>query len=834
MIGKFFTKCCFVIVFFSLGLSNRTLSQPFNITTNYNTSSHTFISDPNSGFTIDFISFDLYNNGACTLDLKEVGMYHAGELIFNNGYVLSQNEATYTLWYSRTNTTGYPDPINAGNGWTQLNVSDPINTGTTNVVAKMFDTLNLLIFPFSKVRFVISCSDTMAFAQNSTPLSFTNPNGNVTLLAGSANDIYIGDFPNASFNTTNITPPPTTLNFDGYVTYDILPAQRPDVTLVPSSGNVCWGDSVRILASHQGHSNDTFILKDPSGAILGTNTTGIFDLKNMQANQTGNYEVTVIHCGIESIPRVVRIVVRKPPKPTVDGKFKYCLNERFEPLTVNGTNPKWYYDSTGGSPIPVTPTINTATPNVLFYYVSQTDQYGCESERTRVRLSAAVQPDTPIVESPIYYCEGDPADQLTAIGDTLLWYYQQNGGIPTEIAPTPNTSKRDSFKYYVTQTIDGCESERGEIDVVVTFRPNGLILVDKELICSGDSVVIDYYGSAFPGAAYNWTLPPGVTVLNPDTAFDQGPLRIRIDQPGTRRINLQVGVKGCMSEVYEETVDVNPLPTGVIYSKDNLCLGQDDLISMTSYTPTTDTFTWDFDGGLTTHFTTDQGPYGVYWTTPGKKVISVTLQDSGCISVIKDSLIVHAKPDASFKAERFIPNGNILRNELQIYNIGDSLCTSDSMRFEANTIEPGSIYTWSPASFFNENASNNQPVSYARARYSSDVILHVEDEFGCENTDTVEVLTRSCCEMWFPTAFTPNNDGTNDFFHPETNSISEVKTFQVMNRYGQIVYQSTTYDRGWDGMLNGNPQDVGTYFYLISFMCDGELTHQKGEVTLLR
>lgn len=835
MIGKLFTRFCLLTAICAVSLTVEVDAQD-SVSTNYTGINYTFVTQ---GVNVsDHITVILENKGYCPINITEMSMIHIGQLLFNGTPIIdfSQNGASYSLWYSKTNIAGPPGNIDAANGWTFSQTSDTINTGTQNIVVPMFDSINVVLAPQSRIRFSIVCDDDTAIIPiNGTPAGVFSLN-NINLISGSATEIYGGYTTNgSSYNTNNLLPQPNSLNFQGTIKFDYLPSQSPSVTTVPASANICWGDSVRIRATHI-YPGATYTLKDPNGVVIGSNTTGIFDLKNMQASETGNYVVTVNHCGIESDPRIVRIVVRKPAPPTVDGKFEYCLNDRFQPLTVNGTNPKWYYDETGGSPLPVTPTINTSTPNVLFYWVSQTDQYGCESDRTLVRLSAATKPDTPLVQSPIYYCEGDPADQLNAIGDTLLWYYEQTGGIPTEIAPTPNTSKRDSFKYYVTQTIDGCESERGEIDVVVTFRPNGLILVDKELICSGDSVVIGYYGSAFPGAAYNWTIPSGVKVLNPDSAFDQGPLRIQIDQSSsttvTRTINLQVGVKGCMSEVYTETVDVKPLPTGAIYAKDNLCVGQDDLISMTSYTETTDTFTWDFDGGLTTHFTTDQGPYGVYWNTPGKKIISVTLQDSGCVTTVLDSVIVHAKPDASFTTERFIPNGNILRNELQVYTQGDSLCSSDSMRFTANTIEPGSQYTWTPTAFFREN--DNLPVTFAKARYSSGVILHVEDEFGCENSDTMQIVTKSCCEMWFPTAFTPNNDGTNDFFRPETNAINQVKTFQVMNRYGQIVFQSTGYERGWNGMLNGNPQDIGTYYYLISFMCDGKLTHQKGEVTLLR
>ena len=422
-----------------------------------------------------------------------------------------------------------------------------------------------------------------------------------------------------------------------------------------------------------------------------------------------------------------------------------------------------------------------------------------------------------MVTTPIYYCENVPGEQLTAIGDTLRWYYQEQGGIPSAIAPTPNTTKKDSLQYWVTQTIDGCESDRNTVHVVVTFRPNGIIVLDKKEICAEDSITISYYGSAFPTAAYNWTLPDkGATLLN--GGFDQGPLVVRLDTPGTAVVTLRVGATGCMSDLYTESIKVKGIPNGKITVKDDLCLLQTDLVSSFEYTKTVDSFIWDFDGGETSHFATDQGPYGVQWATPGKKYIKIRLVDEGCSGIVIDSTIVHDKPNATIVADN--------------YKQGDLICVSDSIKVSVQNIEPGSSYTWSPSRFF--DTYSDIPVTYARIDFSGPVKLKVVDEFGCENTDSLVVKTKSCCEMYMPNAFTPDNNGQNDMFKPITNGNRQIKSFKVFNRFGQAVYETVDINRGWDGTLNGKAQDIGTYYYLLSFMCDGKLVDQKGEVILVR
>lgn len=822
MIKKLFSKQLLTAFTCLLLLGSTAFAQTTVLTTNYTGASYTFGS--NGTNVSNFISFDVQNDNLCPVRLNNVSMFHAGFLAFT-GFNVSTNDSTYTLYYSGTKTSGAPTPLTSANGWTQGPTSAPINTGTTNGVTPIFSNLNIVIPAQSKMRFVVYTNDTIIWAYNGTPLSFSA--NNITLTSGSATEIWTGyGTAGPSQNTTNfVAPAPNTLNFDGSIVLELLPPNPPTVTTNPVSGTVCVGEDLTINATYT-QPGAEFTFRDPSGNIIATNTTGKHTLTNLDQSKAGNYTVTVKLCGKESNPTIARVNVNDPPAPGIDGKTSYCVNDPFIPVTVVGTNPKWYYTPTGGSPIPITPTINTASPNVLFFYVSQTDQFGCESsKRTEVKLSVAPKPEPPVVNTPLYFCENEPADALRAVGDTLKWYYQQAGGIPTAIAPVPNTSKKDSFQYWVSQTIDGCESERSEINVVVTFKPNGLIVVDKDIMCANDSLEISYYGSAFPTAAYNWQMPPGTNILN--GGFDQGPIRIQLTQPGNQIIKLQVGHTGCLSDLYIEDVTIKPLPTASINVKEDLCLGQTDLIFAESFTKTLDTFQWDFDGGVSTHFTTDQGPYGVFWPSAGWKKINVTLIDEGCSQVITDSTLVHAKPDAGIIAEVFDAN-----NMPHVYVAGEEVCQSDSVKVSARTVELRSEYTWTPARFF--DAVGDLPVTYAVVDDETPIMLHVVDEWGCENTDSIMIKTKSCCEMWFPNAFSPNGDGTNDYFRPVTIGSREIKTFRVINRFGQVVYENKGFRNGWDGTMNGKAQDIGTYFYLISFMCDKEIVHQKGEFILVR
>lgn len=804
--------------------------------------------NPHAGELGRFITFDVQNDNPCPVAVTDVNMLHIGEQQFprpspQQPYFVSANDSSYNLYYSLTNLNGGPTPIDKANGWEFVRNSGPINTGQSNIITSIFDSISIVIPANSRARFVVHCTDTMVYYFNSTPVT-TTVNG-VTLISGTTN-IYGGFFPGGAtaasyFNVNAVTPPQTSLNFLGSVTVKQLAPNPPsaDVSLKPI--NKCIGQDVTLKATHPKTANfgGTFTWRNSAGAILAQNTTGTHTLTNLQLSDGGKYFVTYRLCGQESAPDSIVIIMNDPPPPTVAGKFDYCLNEQFEPVTVNGTDPKWYYTPTGGSPVPVTPTINTSSPNTLFYYVSQTDQYGCESRtRTEVRFRAAAKPAPPIVNTPIYYCEEDQSEQLTAVGDTLRWYYFANGGVPTEIAPTPNTSKNDSFKYFVTQTIDGCESERSKIDVVVTFRPNGQILVDRDDICANDTITVGYYGSAFVGSQYNWALPTGATLLN--DGFDQGPLEIVLDSAGLQELKLRVGQTGCLSELYIQDINVKPLPYARLSFDEDVCLAQPELIEALDYTPGLDTFIWNFAGGKTAHFTTDQGPYGVYWETEGKKGITLTMFHDGCYDWVIDTVMVHPKPNATITAEYDIwqtDENATPRRAISVtvpYAQGDVMCASDSLKVTVEQVEPGATYKWSPTRFF--DTYSDRPVTYARVDFNSKIYVEVEDVYGCTNEDSLDVVTKSCCEVAVPNAFSPNGDGRNDLFRPVRNGRRQIRTFKVMNRYGQAVYESAELGggRGWDGTFNGKPADIGTYFYLVSFECEGETVDQGGEVILVR
>ncbi|UFH56575.1 T9SS type B sorting domain-containing protein [Spirosoma sp. KNUC1025] len=100
--------------------------------------------------------------------------------------------------------------------------------------------------------------------------------------------------------------------------------------------------------------------------------------------------------------------------------------------------------------------------------------------------------------------------------------------------------------------------------------------------------------------------------------------------------------------------------------------------------------------------------------------------------------------------------------------------------------------------------------------YSNYVVFEREDQF------TV------------PGAFTPNGDNMNDEFLPK-GLYAERFQMHIYNRWGEVLYSTADKTKGWDGLINGQPANVGQYMYRIEVIdISNQTIVRTGSLLLIR
>jgi gliding motility-associated-like protein len=158
----------------------------------------------------------------------------------------------------------------------------------------------------------------------------------------------------------------------------------------------------------------------------------------------------------------------------------------------------------------------------------------------------------------------------------------------------------------------------------------------------------------------------------------------------------------------------------------------------------------------------------------------------------------------------------------------------DTTIYEGMTItliatSTASNYNWSP-NYYIQYANTNAPdVSPLKTTVYTVTAI---DANGCFTSDTVRVKVIPSDEPVFYSAFTPNGDGSNDFFYIGNVLKFPDNVLKIYNRYGQVIYTSAGYKNDWDGSYQGNKVPTGTYFYVFDTGTDRG--KYKGTVTILR
>jgi gliding motility-associated-like protein len=112
-------------------------------------------------------------------------------------------------------------------------------------------------------------------------------------------------------------------------------------------------------------------------------------------------------------------------------------------------------------------------------------------------------------------------------------------------------------------------------------------------------------------------------------------------------------------------------------------------------------------------------------------------------------------------------------------------------------------------------------------------------ENGCIGQDSVQLQIVSSCNdglVIVPNAFSPNDDGLNDVLYVRGSTLKFIYNFKVYSRSGELVFETTDINEGWDGTHNGQELNTGVYVYYVEAPCtlNGNVILKTGNVMIIR
>ncbi len=141
----------------------------------------------------------------------------------------------------------------------------------------------------------------------------------------------------------------------------------------------------------------------------------------------------------------------------------------------------------------------------------------------------------------------------------------------------------------------------------------------------------------------------------------------------------------------------------------------------------------------------------------------------------------------------------------------------------------GTSVVWEPNSTLNDSLFANPA---ATPTVTTVYTVMVSNAGGCKASDTVTVFILPGINP--PSGFTPNGDGTNDYWVlPFAGDFPNIEV-EVYNRWGELLFQSNGYNTPWDGQYSGKPVPIGTYYFIINLNDSRFPKALTGSVTIMR
>jgi large repetitive protein len=432
------------------------------------------------------------------------------------------------------------------------------------------------------------------------------------------------------------------------------------------------------------------------------------------------------------------------------------------------------------------------------YSVSAIDNGGCKND-TIINLTA---PNTSVAISfnniVNNKCRGDSAGSITAIGNGGLapYFFSLNNNANFSSVNIFNNLVAGTYTIYI-QDANGCQT----FDAIIISEPdssNQIVFVGTQKnSCIGvnDATLIVTTSNGIPPLTFSLNgVNKGIDTLYANLA------------PGNYVVEV-IDSLACISSG-KYFVDSSTQKPSILITDLNNNNCANDLKGSFSWSAT-DVYLPYTSAINSTSVGTNTSTAGL---ANGTYLLEIT-DNKGCFV---DTLIQINYTD-SVKVE-------VIAIDAKCTGLGNDGSASATIIYGAQPI----TYNWSNNNTLNVNTVNN--IEYGV------YTLTVTDNAGCTDTAAFKIDYVPCCNVWVPNAFSPNNDLNNEFIFTSPSGPVSFLSFAIFNRFGEKVFEGTDFNSKWNGTFNGNPCDMGTYFYIVRYKCPlaNEILMHKGDITLIR
>ncbi len=452
-------------------------------------------------------------------------------------------------------------------------------------------------------------------------------------------------------------------------------------------------------------------------------------------------------------------------------------------------------------------TLTVYSTNSVTYYVMATN--GECSDMDSVTITYHIPSSANFTLDNIQGCAPLTVNFNNTSGPNDFYLWDFGNGDTTSQNLTPTINYNTPGTYTVTLTI--VDSICGSSDTktaTITVAPAVSLTIPNNPVTTCDTALL--YANSTGATTFIWSSNSSLTdTLNTNLQSDS--LTVFVSDTTTYYLLATNGI--CSNSA---SVTVNHI--GVIINVPNgaVCSGQSDTLSVINLS--------DY-------------PLNYFWQPISEIILGETTANPIVNPVITTTYYVTAQNslDCSASDSAIVSVSGIIINDISITADKDTLYNGEGTFLHANP-DNNFTYVWNPSNTLNDNTIVNPfATPTTETTYTA---LFTELITGCQfyKTYTLYAWEINCADpdVFIPNAFTPNDDLENDVLYVRGRYVEEME-LKIYDRWGELLFETTKQNVGWDGSFKGNKVDPAVYVYHLSVKCiDGQEYFKKGNVTVIR